>query len=62
VFVELSELRRKLGCSALQVWQALLLLRAADNTIHATRRGLGRIKGFAELPDRAVKKALGRPP
>jgi hypothetical protein len=60
VFVELSELRRKLGCSALQVWQALLLLRAADNTIHATRRGLGRIKGFAELPDRAVKKALGR--
>lgn len=59
-FVPLTLLRRKLGCAALQVWQALLLLRAADNTVHVTRRGLGHLPGFAELTDRAVKKALHR--
>lgn len=60
VFMPLSELRRKLGCSALQVWQALLLLRGADNTLHTTRRGLGRLKGFAELKDSVVKDTLKR--
>jgi len=60
IFVTLQELRRKLGCSALQVWQALLLLRSADNTIHATRAGLGHLRGFAELPDSVVKDALSR--
>lgn len=59
-FVPLPLLRAKLGCSALQVWQALLLLRGPDNGVHATRRGLGHLPGFAELPDRVVKKALDR--
>lgn len=59
-FVPLSLLRQKLGCSALQVWQGLLLLRDVNNTVHVTRAGLGHMKGFAELPDRVVQKALQR--
>lgn len=58
--VSRPELEKRLGRGAWAVWQRLIAVRDRKGFAHPTIGGIARLRGHAELSERAVRKGLAR--